>query len=89
MGCCGQGRAALRARRSSRSTGGTRPPTPAATSLPASGTVSLECTTGTWLRVRGPTTGATYAFTASEAVQAVSAADAAAFLRSGLFRIAG
>jgi hypothetical protein len=93
MGCCGQARAAY--------TPAFEPPrpvrqdvlpadangaTPAADGAPLAGTVRLQFTRQSGVRVRGPVSGASYAFSGDAAVQAVDARDADALLRTGYFR---
>jgi hypothetical protein len=49
-------------------------------------TVALRCLAADPLRLHGPVTGRAYAFSASQPVQAVAAADAQHLLASRLFR---
>lgn len=91
MGCCGQARAAY--------VPGLRPlpgprapdaPAPAgdagADAAPAPGTVRLRFTREVGIRVRGPVSGLSYAFSGDAPVQAVDARDAEGLLHTGYFR---
>jgi hypothetical protein len=73
MGCCGQGRAALRA-------GQTR----TGSWSRSSATTTVRYTGTNHVRIRGATTGRLYEFGRGERA-AVATADAAAIVRTGLF----
>jgi hypothetical protein len=91
MGCCGQSRAGYAASDEVRSL-------PAASPLPAvdrpaaappraaAGGVRLRFSGAAAVRVRGPVSGADYAFSGSDPVRTVAASDAEGLLRTGYFR---
>jgi hypothetical protein len=81
VGCCGQGRAALRAGREA-------PHTSAAPSGGAGpgGTLRLEGVDGATLYALGAVTGRRYAFRAGEPLDGVDPRDAPALLASGFVR---
>lgn len=91
MGCCGQGRAAYAPEL--RPAPAPAPRTPDASTVggdagaaPAPGTVRLHFTRTTGVRVRGPVSGLSYAFSGDAPVQAVDARDAEGLLHTGYFR---
>ncbi len=89
MGCCGQGRAALRSAGSRlRLSAPASPPPPPATPGPDAEEVRLAYLANASIRVRGTVTRRTYAFSGASAVQSVHPHDADALLRTGLFRSA-
>jgi hypothetical protein len=97
MGCCGRARANLSHSRVSRV--GTTSSTPDASAVSsqhaliatavrnAGQSVTLRYQGGAGIVVRGPATGASYAFSSSEPLRSVNAKDAAVLLRTGSFRL--
>jgi hypothetical protein len=81
VGCCGQGRAELRASRRTQVARHEEPPVPDAAVL-------LEHVRSAGGTVRGPATGHVYVFTPAAPVQPVHPGDATALLATGLFRAA-
>jgi hypothetical protein len=103
MPCCGQKRAALKAKRAP-APGPTvveRPPSPAAPPrlspappppaavVVAGGDVPIEYLERSRIRVRGPATGRVYEFSGDARVQAVDLRDAAGLLGTRFFRRRG
>ena len=88
MGCCGHGRAALRASRSPHARGSLPPPASATTAASAV-TRRVRFTRGGSAQYRGDMTGRRYAFTPAEPVQDVDPADLPVLLRTGLFVVVG
>ncbi|HEX2079909.1 MAG TPA: hypothetical protein VHG08_19485 [Longimicrobium sp.] len=95
MGCCGQGRAAyvpeLRpapapAPRAPEASAPAGDAVADAGAAPAPGTVRLRFTRDMGVRVRGPVSGLSYAFSGDAPVQAVDARDAEGLLHTGYFR---
>jgi hypothetical protein len=86
MGCCGHGRAALRARRTTRRPAGTGPGH-APAHLGSQPPVLVRLVHGAPLRLRGPATGAIYDFTPAQPLQSVDSDDAPALLRDGLLAV--
>jgi hypothetical protein len=93
MGCCGQARAAYTPaieppRRGPRDVadGDENAAPAAADGAPPPGTVRLHFTRQAGVRVRGPVSGASYAFSGDAPLQAVDARDAESLLRTGYFR---
>jgi hypothetical protein len=94
--CCGSKRSAWRS--ASPSSPRTAAPAPASSASDLQATIAsprqgaqvtrLHYTAGEPVRLRGPITGRGYAFSGAAPVQEVDARDAAAFLRSGHFRLA-
>ena len=87
MGCCGQGRAALRSQRRSIAASPAQPPSPPVAPTLRGPELRLEHLSKRSLSVRGTGTGRTYAFSPTNPEQLVDEADAPALLRSGLFRV--
>lgn len=90
--CCGSKRSALRnhsapPKSRAQSPPGEKPAAPAAAAAPRSFTyVILQYTESSAIRVKGPVTGQEYGFSEAERDCAVDPRDAAALMRSGLFR---
>ncbi len=79
MGCCGQGRAALRA-------GAQVPDGPGVPTVGSRGPLRLEAVTTTTLYALGAVTRRRYVFHPGELVDRVDSRDLPALLASGLFR---
>ncbi len=84
--CCGSLRSSLRAAPAPQKAVSRRPPPVAGPAAPTQASVGLAYAKDAPIQVRGPITGRAYAFPGAGETREVEPRDAAALLRTGLFR---